>query len=271
VQRRLEVRLAGQLALELPLMGLVYLLVPLLWLDGLAAGRSASRLLLAATLGLFGTMVLVSVWVHRLRPSGVLGPGRLGVAAAAWFLVAGLPGLLRRPEFLLAGVLAVGLAAWGLAGSAALPSPERRFEVPTLRRVAPVFAVYLVLMATWPWGASGSPRFGIGFLDLRDEPGPLPLVQLVEAIAAFTVLGYLLAEYRSRRDESLARAAAAASLGALAVAAALELARAFHPLHGASLLRALLLAAAGGAGGAVYVQWRDGVLDRVPRSRAASG
>jgi hypothetical protein len=251
-------------------MGLVYLLVPLLWLDGLAAGRSPGRLLLAAILGLIGAMVLVAVWVHRLRPSGVLGAGRLAVAAGAWFLVAGLPGLLRRPEFLLAGVMGVGLAAWGLAGSAATPSPERRFEVPTLRRVVPVFAVYLVLMATWPWGAWGSPRLGVGFLDLRDEPGPLPLLQLVEAIAAFTVLGYLLAEYRSRREESLDRAAAAASLGALATAAVLELARAFHPMHGASLLRAVLLTVAGGAGGAVYVQLRDNVLHRIPRRREAS-
>lgn len=257
---RLQARLAGQLALELPLMNLVYLVVPLLWLDGLAAGRSTGRLWLAGVLGVFGTTVLVSVWRHRLRPAAVLSPAGLGLAGAAWFLAAGLPGLLRRPLFLLAGIAGVGLLAWLLAQRAGPPGPERRFEIPTLRRSAPLLAAYLVLLSLWPWTFRTVPwRLGIALADLRNEPGPLPLLRLVEALAAFTLLGYGVAEYRSRREEPLASAARAAALACLATAVMLELARGFHPRHGASLLRAGLLALSGAAGGAIYVQLRDGV------------
>jgi VanZ family protein len=259
-KRRLKARLAGQLALELPLMNLAYLVVPLLWLDGLAAGRSAGRLWLSALLGVFGTTVLVSVWRHRLRPAGVLSPAGLGLAGAAWFLAAGLPGLHRRPLFLLAGVAGLGLLAWLLALRAGPPGPERRFEVPTLRRSAPLLAAYLVLLSLWPWTFRAvSWRAGVAFTDLRDEPGPLPLLRLAEALAAFTLLGYGVAEYRSRREERLAPAAAAAALACLAAAVTLESLRGFHPRHGASLLRAVLLALSGAAGAAIYVQLRDAV------------
>jgi glycopeptide antibiotics resistance protein len=59
-QRRLARRIAmdaktvGRLSLELPLMGLVYLLLPLLWLDGLAGRFSVSSLWPLLALGLFG-------------------------------------------------------------------------------------------------------------------------------------------------------------------------------------------------------------------------
>jgi VanZ family protein len=256
---RLQARLAGQLALELPLMNLVYLVVPLLWLDGLAAGRSTSRLWLSSLLGVFGTTVLVSVWSHRLRPAAVLSPVGLGLAGAAWFLAAGLPGLHRRPLFLLAAVAGTGVLAWLLARLAPPQGPERRFEIPTLRRSAPWLAGYLVLLSLWPWTLRTVPwRAGVALTDLR-EPGPLSLLRLVEAVAAFTLLGFGVAEYRSRREEPLNSAARTAALACFATAAMLEALRGFHPRHGASLLRAVLLTLAGGSGAAIYVQLRDGV------------
>src|SRR5204862_4625526 len=65
-QRRLRRRIAmaartvGRLSLERPLLGLVYLLVPLLWLDGLAGVDSAMPLWPLLGLGLFGASVLAA-------------------------------------------------------------------------------------------------------------------------------------------------------------------------------------------------------------------
>jgi hypothetical protein len=114
-------------------------------------------------------------------------------------------------------------------------------------------------------------RARVAFTDLRDEPGPLPLLRLVEALAAFTLLGYGVAEYRSRREERLVPAAGAAALACLAAAVMMEWLRGFHPRHGASLLRAVLLSLSGAAGAAIYVQLRDAVrrwLGRVERAGA---
>jgi VanZ family protein len=258
VAGRLHARLAGQLALDLPLMNVVYLVVPLLWLDGLAAGGSSSRILLAPVLGLFGSSVLVAVWRHRLRPAGILTPAGLGLAGALWFLVAGLPGFAGRPVILFAGSVALGLAILGLAVTPGPESLDRRFELLTLRRVAPLFAAYLLLLAAWPWSVTPAPwRMRVGLTGLHDDPGVVPVVRLVETLAAFTLLGYLAAEYRGRREESLGPALGATAVVSMGAAAVLEIARGFHPQQGASLLRLILLGVAGAGGGAIFVAHRD--------------
>jgi glycopeptide antibiotics resistance protein len=48
-------------AMELPLMNLVYLLIPLMWLTGLATGGEVLRWLLVVLLGLFGGGVLFPI------------------------------------------------------------------------------------------------------------------------------------------------------------------------------------------------------------------
>ncbi|MEW5931352.1 MAG: VanZ family protein, partial [Gemmatimonadota bacterium] len=65
---RLSPAAVGRLALELPLMGLVYLLVPLLWLGSLAARDSALRLAPLLLLGLFGARLLAALQRHAFGP-----------------------------------------------------------------------------------------------------------------------------------------------------------------------------------------------------------
>jgi VanZ family protein len=272
VDHRLHPRLAGQLALELPLMNVVYLLVPLVWLDVLAAGRSTSRLVLAALLGVLGSTVLTAVWRHRLRASEILSPAGLGLAAGTWFLVAGLPGLGQRPGLLLLGASTVGAVAWLQArGVSGFDPPDRRFEVPALRGAAPFFAAYLLLLALWPPTREvASFRIGFGLLDLPDDPSVVQVVRLLELVAAFTLLGYLVAEYRSRRDEGPAPASLVAGVIAVLSAALLEAARGFHPAHTASLARALLLTLAGAGGALIYTVQRE-TFRRWRSRRTAAG
>ena len=69
----LDGRLVRGLALELPLMVVVYLLVPLLWLDGFAAGHDGGGSC-SPLLGLAGAIVLAAIWRHRLAERGVPPP-----------------------------------------------------------------------------------------------------------------------------------------------------------------------------------------------------
>jgi glycopeptide antibiotics resistance protein len=54
------------IAFEIPLMNVVYLLVPLLWLGCLSMGGELDRLVLTTVLGVFGGGVIASVYVRML-------------------------------------------------------------------------------------------------------------------------------------------------------------------------------------------------------------
>ncbi len=256
VSRRLQLTpaLVGALALELPLMGLVYLLIPLLWVNGIAAGDDRTHLLLSVVLGQVGAIVLAAVYRHRLRPTAAVHRVRYAAVAAGWFLVGALPGLVRAPVWVVSAALSVGLGTylWSLEPFPA-EGPERRFEGETLRRLAPLFLLYLVLLAGWPpWSEWVALHGGVGTGLPSGEPSTMGIVRLLEQLAAFTLLGYLVAESRGRLEQSYR-----ASLGVLAATGTMgsmviELVAAAHPGPGASVLRGILGILATCYGGSIY-------------------
>jgi VanZ family protein len=253
VERRFDARLLRPLALELPLVNVIYLLVPLLWLDALAAGQDTQRLGLALLPGLAGGIVLSAVWRHRIAGRGFLAPWGVGAVAAAWYLAAAAPGLVRRPGLVLAGAGLIGLVTRLEAGRPAPAGADRRFELPTLRRVWPILGVYLLASALWPlpW-TPGAWRGGLALVALAETPGLVPLLRALEYLGAFTLLGYTVAEARGRRREPGRRLAAWVAGACLGAAAGFEGLRGFHPAHGASALAMLLAAGAGLYGGFIY-------------------
>jgi glycopeptide antibiotics resistance protein len=254
ITQRLHERLVGQLALELPLMQLFYLLLPLLWLNVLAAGRDNARLWLTSLLGLCGSSILAALWQHRLRPAGVVSVPALGLGVALWFLLGVMPGITRRPAFFGLCSVGVGLAVPllislpGLAGTG-----ERRFELLTLRRIGPLYAVYLVLLVLWPWPWTPQAwHASVGFAEIADRPGVIPTLRILEDIAAFTLLGYMLAELRGRRDEPVHQTLQWLLVCGGLCSSGLELARGFHPKHMASLAHMLMMTSAALYGGVIY-------------------
>jgi hypothetical protein len=80
---------------------------------------------------------------------------------------------------------------------------ERRFELPTLKLLIPVYLLYLVLISVWPtttplseWSLRGD------FQALTQAERVLFVSRFVEVIAGFTLLGYLLAEMSGRKKET---------------------------------------------------------------------
>ncbi|HEV2145789.1 MAG TPA: VanZ family protein, partial [Longimicrobiaceae bacterium] len=110
---RVSAETVGRLSLELPLMGLVYLLVPLLWVGSLAAREQPLRLAPLLLLGLFGGALLAGMQRHRFGPAGSLGVPGVAVAAAAWMALGLFPALVFHPRLALPVLAVVALAtAW---------------------------------------------------------------------------------------------------------------------------------------------------------------
>lgn len=244
-------RLAGRLALEIPLMGFLYLLVPLLWVNTLTLGALPERWVLTALIGACGAGVLSEVARQWWGPAGLRSGGRAALAAGVWFLAGAGPGLVR-PLPMLALTAGVALLAGGLA---ALPlrSPDRRFERAVLRRLLPVFAAYLLLAALWPPGRPLAPWHGmLGLTNQLEDESVSSLFPLIEYLAAFTLLGYLSAEWRGRSELPLRRDLPRLLVTALAGAVALEGLAGFQAGPGASLLRVAVVAGGAVFGGSLY-------------------
>ena len=273
---RLNANLIGRLSLELPLMGLLYLLIPLLWLGSWGAQEEPSRLLAVIPIGLFGARVLAVVHRYHFGPAGALGPRGIAMVAGGWMMLGSFPAGLRHP--LVGAALVAGVAM--LAGYEAsrpetTPLRERRFESHAVGRAAPCMAVYFLLIALVPlaegvrawrveWGLSG----WANSLTIAEQ------LYRLQPMAALTVLGYMLAEARGRRELGYARIATRLMLECALVATVLELGAGLAPTGGASAARWILLVVAGLFGGSIYHLQRDHVrwlLAKGPAPTPAGG
>jgi hypothetical protein len=253
-------RLVGRLSLELPLMGLVYLLVPLLWASALAVRDEPLRLLPTTALGLAGARLIATFQRHHFGPAGVTSPRQAAVIGAAWMLVGTFPLYGAHPGAAAAMACAVAAA---VAAEARRPRGEpgnRRFEALGLRRAAPWLAAYGALSVGVPLlHAAGPWRFTLGFTRLPESLLISEQLRLLESVAAMTVLGYMLAEARGRLELSFAASARGLAAGCALAAMMLETARGFQPAWSASHAQAALLCGAGLLGGWVYHAQRDHV------------
>lgn len=228
VSRRLDpATVVGQLGLELPLIGIVHLLIPLGWLSGLAVGASPMRSFLLLCLGLFGGSVLGAVQLRHFGPAGLFSPSGMAAAAAGWFVVATLPALNSQPREVVLVAVLVALFTWhragggsrrfgegavGDSGVGASIGRDRRFEQAALMRAAPFLIAYLLFL---PLTEASSVRLE------RHQ-----VLRIVETMTAFTVLGYAVAEAMGRREFHFRQAAWRVAAFALPTALAMATLRA---------------------------------------------
>lgn len=259
---RVDARFIGRLSLELPLMGLIYLLVPLLWLNGLSAGDSRERMALTLLLALFGASLLGGMQRHHFGPARVLTPRAMAIIAGAWFIAGAFPGVPRHPaQMAVIGIVVVAFVWWRGSRPLERTPLNRRFEVPLLLSAAPVFAAYLLLLAFAPLlDGAGAWSWGIGFRGAATEWGKVEILRTLEIIAAFTLLGYMLAEFRGRRNESYRRSARHIVQWGGAIALVAECALGFRAGHGASVTQLALIVTGSLYGGWLYLLQRDHVL-----------
>jgi hypothetical protein len=238
------------LAADYPLVGLVWLATPALWLAASdaagAAGAGAT-----ACVALFGASVIVSV--RASRGSAARGGDAATVAGAgAWALTGATPLAAREPVLAAAIVGLVMTGAWAMARWSGPPNPDRRFEQEALLRASPA----LVAAALLTLGADAA-------RDERTLAAQFVAVPAVDgALGAYAALavvaGYAGAEWRGRRQERPSRAWRRLSPDARLLVVSAELARAV--LGGApNLWHALAALAAARLGAALYHSYREHV------------
>jgi hypothetical protein len=104
-------------------------------------------------------------------------------------------------------VAAAGVVAAAAGLSARLwkrgDESERRFELPTLKKVFPLFGLYLLLLSVWPTTLPLAewPN-GLDYGRLTEVQRIVFTSRFIEVIAAFTLLGYMVAGMRGRKSES---------------------------------------------------------------------
>lgn len=249
-------RLLGSLALEVPLMGLLYLFVPLLWVNRLITD-DISRWLLTALIGMCGSIVLSDTFQQWWGPPGFRSLGRVALAATIWFFVGMGPSLISQPGI---GFISLGGIAIFTGALAAIPRPatDHRFERATLIRLLPILIIYLFFLAIWPPLQPILPWHGIiGLTDRLVLDGVTINFRLLEHLAAFTVLGYISAEWRGRAELSWRQDLPRLLLVAAVSAFILEVLVGFQSGPGASLLRAIIAICGALFGGAIYHLQRD--------------
>lgn len=260
------------LALELPLMAVLYLLVPLLAVAGLGAqGDGAVRAwlvlpLVAAAGAILGGVHAGYVAAHptrRLRPFRAIGGGLLAVGL--------LPALVRQPLVAVAAIpLFLGTEWWWhrtVARRVEGPGADLRFEGPTLRVVLPLFGAYLVASSGWPaagWRDSWQ-AMGPLFPTAADALPPM-LFRTVERLVAFTLAGYLVAELAGRRADTLRAVAPLVLLVVGGAAVATEGVRGYAAGGAASWLMLGLLPVAALFGARLYQLQRDHVRALIKRT-----
>lgn len=255
---RINARLVGRLSLEIPLIGLIYLLLPLLVVTSLPTRNEPLRALGVLPLALVGARLIGAVQRHHFGPSGLLDGRGAAAVGMGWVLLGTFPLWLSRPALGLAIVCVVAATVWH-DGSRVSSGAERRFEADALRRAAPLIGAYLFVATVLPLSAGVHRwRFELGLTGARRDVD-LQMVGLLEPIAAMTVLGYLLAEARGRRELSFARVARRVAAECAGVAVVMEFSRGFQRGTGASAAQLVLMIAAGALGAAIYHHQREHV------------
>ena len=259
-------RMVGRLALEVPLMGLLYLLVPLLWVNRLVPDAGLNRWLLTVLIGLCGAIVLSDVFRQWWGPVSLQSLWRVALVAGAWFLVGTGPSLLSHPLVGLASLAGIAILTTALAATLK-PSTNRRFERTTLNRLIPGFILYLVLQALWPPLQPTSAWHGtFGLMDPLAREDIRVNIRLIEHLAAFTILGYIAAEWRGRAELSWGLDFPQLLLVGIVSALALEVLVGFQAGPGASFLRLLIATCGALFGGILYHLQRDHVRFLLGRS-----
>jgi len=256
------------LLLQLPLMGLAYLLLPLLWASSAAAQGEPARLLLTVSVGLAGASLLGSI----ARATRAYTPDRawwlVPLVALVWSAVGLLPAITVDWRITIGGIVAVtAFAAWRGRWSAPL-FVERRYEAPALLAASPFLAVYFLGACVWPGHSFRSvPLVHLGMP--TTEAGLALALPLLEMGIASTILGYIIAEFLGRNESSFRETSGQVVFWVCITLVLNEIARSFFGYEGASLLRALLSMCAALYGSGLYHLQRAHVKTLAHRVQSA--
>jgi glycopeptide antibiotics resistance protein len=245
----LDRRRVKELALELPLATVFYLLLPVLWMNALLLVYAPARVWLTVPLGLIAGLVLGSIGHHRVGPPGVLTPMSVTMLVGVCWGAVGLAGAIHGTPETRASIVWAGLSTMGavfvMQWMPALSfGTSRRFEGPCLWRVLPLLTIYVLTDGIYPMrGWESIWEWRLGFDDLEVRYGVIPLASvfaILEHATSYVLLGFVLAGLGGRSGRTTKETLWVVGLiGGLGLTA-LEVLRGFHIQQHASLAHAIL-------------------------------
>lgn len=249
-----ENRTARLFSFELPLMNIVYLLIPLIWLNCMATGDEAARLWILVLPGLFGTGVLSLIYVHRFRGLNQYSLNKFSFLVLTWFIIASIPALINFPiQVATFGICACLITQIFVRFLQKNHISEKRFELPTLKKLFPLFIIYLLLLTLWPTTlALQNWQSHYHLFEFAFNKRVVFTFRFIEIIAAFTLLGYIMAEMRGRRKESIFETFGWIYLIALCASVLMEILRSFPPPFTFNVFEMALLIGASLYGAFIY-------------------
>lgn len=239
--------------IDQPIFILPYLVLPLLWLNGMAAGGQTGRIWFMAFVtvpcALLAAEFAQKHW-KPLRPSG----GVVGfLSLALWFAGGAVQHLIAQPVetsaiFGLAGAVFATHRFFSRAKSAGEPG-----DLPLLRTVFILFLPYLVLLNFYPFSQfSFIWDFRFGISGFPENPPNEVIFRLLEYLGVVSLFGYLVSQLLDHRESSSIVQKIGVAGWILGVTGTLELLRGFHGDFEASLVRFLFAGIAGFAGELIY-------------------
>ncbi|MEQ8660667.1 MAG: VanZ family protein, partial [Gammaproteobacteria bacterium] len=242
-------RLAG---LEHPLVTVLYLLLPLMWLTAADADHRPDRVWMLAPLGAIGALILGGLWQHQFAPVVRLTRPGVALMIGLWFLLGSFTALFAAPTTVLECFVLVSLIALvRLYVFRVATRSERRFEQLVLITVWPCYLVYLSMLVPWPVALSqASFDFVVGYPDAAFDR--MAALRIGEQFAVLSLLGYLVAESRGRHRGTALRRAVCSGAWVMLAVLVVELVHGFLPSDSASLARFALGCIGGGFGFSLY-------------------
>ena len=253
IKQRIQQRANFLVHLSIPIMNIVFMLIPVLWLSSFAAGYDVNRLWLLFLLGTIGAILVSEVYVNRIHEFKIIYMLFFLALLVGWYLVGVFPSLLKYPKRQLAITFLLAVFSFTRTHIGTNVKNDKRFELRTLKKVIPVFAIYLFVLSQWPLTIPTS-DFHLYLLPRVqfNQHYSLEIYRFIEYFAAFAIVGYLVSEYinRSRR---FGNKTVHVIVWITVIAAVLELLRGFHPLHTATILHFVIAVLWGIFGALIYI------------------
>jgi len=204
IGRYLDRRLQRQLSLHLPLANLLYLSFPLLSLGALST-QSWDGCLPLIAFTLFVAEIAAGLYKHRLEGSDKPFANAFSCAIGILFGIGCMPLTVGSLPIWLGSMLFAGLSTrFVIAFGTRLPVTERRFVPITIKRAAPFYLVYVLLLGAHGYVGSHSHLDRALERSIISGDQLLALI-LLRDVTAFTLLGYLGSELQARWSDSTRR------------------------------------------------------------------
>jgi len=253
VKRYIRMRSETLLHFGIPLMNIIFMMIPLLWLSSFASGYDVNRLWLLLLLGIIGTILVSEIYIYRISHKSFIYGVFFSFLLSSWYLIGVFPALIKYPKRIVFFLIIINIFAFIRMKYGSGINNDKRFELKTLNKIIVLFILYILLLSQWPLSL---PESSFKFSWLTDYKLQryyiFSIYRYVEYFTAFAMVGYLLSEYINRSSNQLHKSWRVLKwLFILTIL--LEIPRGFHPGYNATLENIIVSFAWGIFGAGIYL------------------